>query len=871
MRPLSRLRVRTRSAVLVLAVLVATAGLTGLVSGPAAAATEVYQFPASGTVTVHGNGNGHGHGLSQYGARGAAIAGLSAAEIVNFYYPGTTLTVEPASTTMRVWIAGAGGNTCIAATAGLSVTGVIGTLPTAGINRYRLVPFGPSGLKLQKGTGSGCTGSGWSVVATFPTPQVDFSTSAGFVRTYRSDGTSTDYRGSIGAVRSGDGEITVNRLGLDAYAMGVVPREMPASWQPAATQAQAIAARTYGMFERAQNAGRLYDICDYDQCQVYGGMTHYDAAGNVLWRDEPSVVTGNSNKVLTYKGAAAFTQFSASNGGWTVDGGQPYLVAKADPYDNATSGDPYLNWSAQVSQSQVAGYFGLSRVTAIEITSRDGHGQWGGRVLAGYIDGVDAGGATRHIAATGFAMQSAMGLKTNWFGFDDSAPSAPTNVVATGLDGGVSVTWGAPSSGSASVTGYSVTVGARTVAVDASARTVTLIGFINGRAAVVSVRANSVVGSGLASTASATPNAIPQSVTALVGKRLFDTRSPNVSVNQIHPYRFSFAGAGDIPASVGAATAVQFSLTIANPSADGVLRVQTQGAPVGTTSAVAYRKGRVVTATLSVPITPTSTVEFVPSAGSVALVVDQMGYSGPGLSTMSSVPAVRIGVLTSLPTGNGAVFVVRGAAGVPEDASAVVLSIAGGPATGSGWVRAWPDRLLPPAVSQVTVTPDGSGANTVIVPIGSNGAIRVSGSSTTLGAQISVVGYLAPKASGRGLLETFQSTGMADTGSVGTSLIVGTGVSSLVVLGQPQMPHWNVPAVLLQLTVSQASTYGTLYAYGAGAARPAAPAATYPGGAAGASTTTVLVPVGAGGAISLATSRGTATVSVDVIGWINAG
>ena len=66
---------------------------SSLVAGGAspASATEVATFPSSGNVGFHDNGNGHGHGLSQYGARGAAIAGLSSSQILAFYYPGTTL------------------------------------------------------------------------------------------------------------------------------------------------------------------------------------------------------------------------------------------------------------------------------------------------------------------------------------------------------------------------------------------------------------------------------------------------------------------------------------------------------------------------------------------------------------------------------------------------------------------------------------------------------------------------------------------------------------------------------------------------------------------------------------------------------------
>jgi hypothetical protein len=195
---------------------------------------------------------------------------------------------------------------------------------------------------------------------------------------------------------------------------------MPASWQPAAVQAQAIAARSYGEYGREHAQNSAYDICDTTQCQVYGGMTHYSATGAVLWQDDPAAVVGDAGQVLRYNGATAFTQFAASNGGWTTDGGQPYLIAKADPYDDAASGDPYLSWTTTAAVSDLAAYYGLARVTEIDITGRDGHGQWGGRVTAGTVRGVTSGGASAAVTTTGFGLQAALGLPSTWFTIQSS-------------------------------------------------------------------------------------------------------------------------------------------------------------------------------------------------------------------------------------------------------------------------------------------------------------------------------------------------------------------------------------------------------------------------------------------------------------------
>lgn len=419
------------------------AALVGVSVQPAGA-TETYPMPPSGSVTVLARGNGHGHGMSQYGAQGAALAGLSAAQILAFYYPGTSLGGLPGSTIFSVGISGAGSYTCVAAQPGLTASGV-GALTTSGVTRYRLVPSG-SGLALQKGTQNDCGGGSWSTVRTGLPSRVDFgNTGQGHVRLYLADGTSTDYRGATGAVRAGAGEVTVNRVNVDEYAEGVTPREMPASWSTQAVYAQAIAARTYGAQAHQNPVSAYYDICDTTQCQVYGGMTHYDASGSVLWTDDPAAVSGNFGRVLMYQGAPAFAQFSASNGGYTSSGGQPYLVGKADPYDDGASGDPYLSYDQSVPVASIASAYGLSSVSQIQITGRDGNGTWGGRVTAAIVTGLTSGGQLTSVPTDGGSLAAALGLGTTLFTLQTGVACGQTALVNTGFDQPAGLAGWAPS------------------------------------------------------------------------------------------------------------------------------------------------------------------------------------------------------------------------------------------------------------------------------------------------------------------------------------------------------------------------------------------------------------------------------------------
>jgi SpoIID/LytB domain protein len=347
--------------------------------------------------------------MSQYGARGAAKAGLTSTQIVAFYYPGTRLGVPSSNRAIRVQISGTGGTTVFAAEPGLSVTGVGGALPTAGIDKWQLLAAG-SGHLLRKHVAAG-----WLPYAAITAARADVRDSDGLVRIFRGS-SSMELRGVVSAVRSGGGSITVNALSLDDYTRAVVPREMPSSWQPAAVQAQAIAARSYGRYYVEHPRSSLYDICDTTSCQVYGGWSGESSGGN-------AAVGLTANKVLTYGGATIFAEFSASNGGMTSSGNKPYFVTKRDPYNNAGTGDPYLNWTDTVSIADVARYYGLARVNQIRIATREGGGEWGGLVGTVYVDGLRSNLSAATVQTTGASLASAMGSSYRYFRIVSAAPN----------------------------------------------------------------------------------------------------------------------------------------------------------------------------------------------------------------------------------------------------------------------------------------------------------------------------------------------------------------------------------------------------------------------------------------------------------------
>ena len=71
---------------------------------PTPAAATLAATPLGDLVTFYGRGYGHGVGMSQYGARGRALAGQDAPTILAHYYQGTTLGLVDPATRIRVLV-----------------------------------------------------------------------------------------------------------------------------------------------------------------------------------------------------------------------------------------------------------------------------------------------------------------------------------------------------------------------------------------------------------------------------------------------------------------------------------------------------------------------------------------------------------------------------------------------------------------------------------------------------------------------------------------------------------------------------------------------------------------------------------------------
>jgi len=347
--------------------------------------------------------------MSQWGAQGAALQGLSAEQILDFYYPGTYRFDIGQDYPLRVRLLSLASSLMTVGPvpgASLVVTdvgpGVSASAPTGARVVVTRVTDGFTVASVQSGIATPMAVGGQTTL----TGPVHVTGSGGSdVWTYQADGTGTRYSGAIRAVGTGSASLeVVNHVPMEQYLRGVIPREVPSSWAPAALQAQAIAARSYALAVR-QSTGTA-DLCDTTQCQVYGGSAGSSPTGVVTERHAAATdaaVLATARIARYYGGGPAFTQFSSTNGGFSKVGSRPYLVARADPYTGTAPGDLRTRWTntltvARVQQSCPAGGT-LQRM----VLTRDGNGDLGGRILSARLE-CTTGTAT--VATPAFGMLS---------------------------------------------------------------------------------------------------------------------------------------------------------------------------------------------------------------------------------------------------------------------------------------------------------------------------------------------------------------------------------------------------------------------------------------------------------------------------------
>ena len=154
------------------------------------------------------------------------------------------------------------------------------------------------------------------------------------------------YRGAVTARSHNDHLLTViNRLPLEQYLYGVVPREMPASWHIEALKAQAVAARGFALANIGKYGYLGFDVCNTVNSQVYGGYNSEKAATT-------KAVDETYGKIMSSNGELVIPYYHSNSGGQTESSENVWREAVSyvrGVYDPYSIDAPHSQWQETIS------------------------------------------------------------------------------------------------------------------------------------------------------------------------------------------------------------------------------------------------------------------------------------------------------------------------------------------------------------------------------------------------------------------------------------------------------------------------------------------------------------------------------------------
>lgn len=173
------------------------------------------------------------------------------------------------------------------------------------------------------------------------------------------------YRGNFRILQvSASALRVVNLVRLEDYLSGVVGSEMTSSWPEAALEAQAIAARTYALYEIEKSAGRIpplpgirekqrdptYDLADDVRSQAYHGMRAESEKTRRAVRDSFGVV-------LQYVGQPLPAMYHSTCGGHTERAHLFFPVPDIPPLAGRPCGfcedSPHSRWKVRIPKAEI--------------------------------------------------------------------------------------------------------------------------------------------------------------------------------------------------------------------------------------------------------------------------------------------------------------------------------------------------------------------------------------------------------------------------------------------------------------------------------------------------------------------------------------
>ena len=165
----------------------------------------------------------------------------------------------------------------------------------------------------------------------------------------RPGGDALEVRGRLELRRTPGGLSVINEVSLENYVVGTLGAEMYASWEAAALQAQAVACRSYALYQMARRSDRGFDVEADVRSQRYLGVR---GESDSAW----AAVRATSGQIISYDGQPALAAFHSASGGQTASAeevwGTSISYLRSVPVANEDD-SPDTYWRASVSDEDL--------------------------------------------------------------------------------------------------------------------------------------------------------------------------------------------------------------------------------------------------------------------------------------------------------------------------------------------------------------------------------------------------------------------------------------------------------------------------------------------------------------------------------------
>ncbi len=128
----------------------------------------------------------------------------------------------------------------------------------------------------------------------------------------------------------------VQKIEFDDYLAGVLPYEIGSSSPLEALKAQAVIARTWGIFNSDRFNMDKYHLCISTQCQVY-------KPSKIKNKKVQKAIEATSNLILTYRNQPINAFYHGSNGGVSATAGESWQIQDYSYFKSIIDGSKSLN------------------------------------------------------------------------------------------------------------------------------------------------------------------------------------------------------------------------------------------------------------------------------------------------------------------------------------------------------------------------------------------------------------------------------------------------------------------------------------------------------------------------------------------------